>query len=101
MAALVEVHDADEARRAAVAGAGLVGVNNRDLATFRVDLTTAERLRSLLPESAVAVAESGVSGPEAASRMAAAGYDAILVGEALVRSDDPAGLVASLREAGT
>jgi indole-3-glycerol phosphate synthase len=100
MAALVEVHTADEARRAAAAGASVVGVNNRDLTTFRVELATAERLRPQLPEGAVTVAESGVSTPEAAARMAAAGYDAVLVGEALVRSEDPAEQVRLLREAG-
>jgi indole-3-glycerol phosphate synthase len=99
VAALVEVHTAEQARRAGAAGATIVGVNNRDLATFRVDLGTAERLRDALPEGAVAVAESGVSTPEGAARMAAAGYDAVLVGEALVRSPDPAALVKRLREA--
>jgi indole-3-glycerol phosphate synthase len=100
VAALVEVHTAEEGRRAAAAGAGLIGVNNRDLATFTVDLATAERLRAAIPDGAVAVAESGVSSPEAAARMAAAGYDAVLVGEALVRSADPAGLVYRLRGMG-
>jgi len=101
LAALVEVHDAAEAERAAAAGAGIVGVNNRDLRTFRVDLATAERLRPLLPDGAVTVAESGVSDPEAAARMADAGYDAVLVGEALVRAGDPARLVGALRDAGS
>jgi len=99
LAALVEVHTAAESRRAAAHGARLVGVNNRDLATFRVDLATAERLRPLLPDGAVAVAESGVSDPDGAARMAAAGYDAVLVGEALVRAADPGALVARLRGA--
>jgi indole-3-glycerol phosphate synthase len=99
MAALVEVHTAEEAQRAGAIGASLVGVNNRDLATFRVDLSVAERLRAELPDGAVAVAESGVSSPEGAARMAAAGYDAVLVGEALVRAADPARLVRRLREA--
>jgi indole-3-glycerol phosphate synthase len=95
--ALVEVHDADEARRVTAIGASLVGVNNRNLRSFTVDLATAESLRSLLPERCVAVAESGVATPAAAARMAAAGYDAVLVGEAAVRHPDPAGFVASLR----
>jgi indole-3-glycerol phosphate synthase len=99
VAALVEVHDEAEARRAAAAGARLVGVNNRNLGTFRVDLGTAERLRGLLPEGAVAVAESGISTPEAAARMSAAGYDAVLVGEALVRAAEPAVFLRSLRGA--
>lgn len=101
LAALIEVHTPDEARRIASLEPDLVGVNNRDLATFAVDLAVAERIREELPEGAVCVAESGVSSPEGAARMAAAGYDAILVGEALVRSPDPARLTAALREAGS
>lgn len=99
LTALVEVHTPDEARRAAGAGAEVIGVNNRDLGTFEVDPATAERIRPLLGD-AVAVAESGVSGPALAARMAAAGYDAILVGEAAVRAPDPAAFVAGLAGAG-
>ncbi len=98
--ALVEVHSEEEARRLAAFEVELIGVNNRDLGTFAVDLGTAERLRRLFPPDVTAVAESGVSSPEGAARMAAAGYDAILVGEALVRSPEPAALVARLRGAG-
>jgi len=97
--ALVEVHTREEASRAVDAGARVVGVNNRDLATFEVDLATAERLRGALGDGVVAVAESGVATPADAARMAAAGYDAVLVGESAVRSGDPAGFVASLRGA--
>ncbi len=100
LAALVEVHTAGEARRAAAAGAGLVGVNNRDLATFTVDLATAEAIAPELPPGAVRVAESGIVDGAAAARMARAGYHAVLVGEALVRAADPAALVAELRSAG-
>lgn len=99
IAALVEVHTADEAVRGPVQQAAVVGVNNRNLTDFVTDLATAERLRALLPADCVAVAESGVSSPAGAARMAAAGYDAILVGEAAVRSGDPARFVAGLREA--
>jgi len=97
--ALVEVHNRDELAVANRSGATIIGVNNRDLRTFETDLATAE---TLAPEMAVAikVAESGVSSAAAAARMAAAGYDAILVGEALVRSEDPAAFVAELRAAG-
>ncbi len=97
MDALVEVHTFEEAGRARAAGARVVGVNNRDLATFEVDLATAERLRPALGDGVVAVAESGVSSRESAARMAAAGYDAVLVGEAAVRSGDPTRFVAELR----
>ena len=100
LTALVEAHTETEAKRALAAGADVIGVNNRDLATFAVDLSTAERIRPVLGDDVVAVAESGVSSPESAARMRAAGYDAILVGEAAVRSGDPQGFVRSLVEAG-
>ncbi|CAN5849172.1 indole-3-glycerol phosphate synthase TrpC [soil metagenome] len=95
--ALVEVHTEAEAHRAMAAGARVVGVNNRDLDDFSVDLTTAERIAPLIVDAAVTVAESGVFTGLDAARMGAAGYDAVLVGEALVVADDPAGLVAELR----
>ncbi len=97
LAALVEAHTATEAETALEAGATVVGINNRDLTDFRTDLGVAEQLAPLLEGAAVIVAESGVSDPAGAARMAAAGYDAILVGEALVRAADPAALLAALR----
>lgn len=97
MEALVEVHTADEAKRALAAGARIVGVNNRDLSTFRVDLATAESLADPVAEAPVRVAESGIFTASDAERMARAGYHAVLVGEALVTADDPAQLVAELR----
>ena len=97
--AIVEIHTAAEARRALDAGARIVGVNNRDLATFTTDLTVAESIAPLLEAVPVTIAESGVSGVEGARRMASAGYDAILVGEALVRHPDPRSFVAELRTA--
>lgn len=97
VAALVEVHDAAEAEIALEAGAVIVGVNNRDLRTFRTDVATAVELAAIVAEAPVTVAESGVSTPAAAGRMAASGYDAVLVGEALVTADDPARLVRALR----
>ena len=100
LAALVEVHDRDEAERAVRAGAEIVGVNNRDLGSFKVDLATSERLAPLLADVPVKVAESGVRGPGEAARLAAAGYDALLVGEYLSRSPDPAAALRGLREAG-
>ncbi len=96
MTPLVEVHDSAEARRAVEAGARLVGVNNRNLATFEVDLTTAESVASSLAADLLTVAESGIHNGEDARRMEAAGYRAVLVGEALVRAADPAALVAEL-----
>ena len=97
--AIVEAHTADEVRTAVDAGAQIVGVNNRDLTTFITDLSVAESVADLLPPDVVTIAESGVSDPAGARRMRDCGYDAILVGEALVRSDDPAALVAALKGA--
>lgn len=94
--ALVEVHDEPELDRALAAGATLVGVNQRDLATFSVDSDRAERLAAAIPADVVAVAESGIGGPSDAARLARAGYQAVLVGETLVRADDRAAAVASL-----
>lgn len=97
LAALVEVHDDKEARRAKAVGARIVGVNNRDLRSFNVDLETSVRLAPLLAEAEVRIAESGIHTPVQAAQMADAGYDAILVGEALVRASDPADLVSRMR----
>jgi indole-3-glycerol phosphate synthase len=97
LAALVEVHNEVEAERALEAGASMVGVNNRDLHSFVTDLGVAERLALLLEGVEVRVAESGVTTPEDAGRMEAAGYDAVLVGSALVQSPDPASLIRSLQ----
>ena len=91
--ALVEVHTSDEAKLSLDLGARIVGVNNRDLATFVVDLATAEEIAPFLSEAAVTIAESGIRSRTEAMRMMAAGYDAVLVGEALVRSPDPARLI--------
>ena len=96
LAALVEVHDEAELDRALAIGAGIVGVNCRDLGTFDEDLAVAERLAGRLPGSVVAVAESAIRGPDEAARVAAAGFDAVLVGEALVRSAEPAEAVRAL-----
>lgn len=99
--ALVEVHDEGELGRALDAGARLIGVNQRDLVTFEVDQQRAVRVAAALPPGAgaVLVAESGVRGPTDAQTLAAAGYDAVLVGEHLVLAPDPAAAVAALRGA--
>ncbi|NHZ70589.1 MAG: indole-3-glycerol phosphate synthase TrpC [Proteobacteria bacterium] len=96
--AIVEAHSAGEVRRAIDAGATIVGVNNRDLTTFATDLGVAESIGPLLDDVEVTVAESGVSTKEGALRMGKSGYDAILVGEALVRSPDPEQLVRELKD---
>lgn len=96
MDALVEVHDEAELERALLAGANMVGVNQRDLFSFEVDRERAVRVREAIPDGITSVAESGVGGPQDARRLASAGFDAVLVGEYLVRSDDPASAVAAL-----
>jgi indole-3-glycerol phosphate synthase len=97
MAALVEVHDAVELVRAAAAGATLIGVNNRNLDTLSVDPQTSFDLREAIPTGALKVSESGISTPELAGQLRQVGYDAILVGEALVTAPDPAVLLRGLR----
>jgi indole-3-glycerol phosphate synthase len=97
--ALVEVHDEAELERALAVGATLVGVNQRDLVTFEVDNERAVRVGKAMPPSVVRVAESGIRGPEDAAALAAAGFDAVLVGESLVTSGDPEAAVAALRAA--
>jgi len=88
MDALVEVHDADEMQRALALGADLIGINNRDLKTFMVDLAVTERLASLCPQDIVLVTESGIFTAQDAQRMAKSGAHAMLVGESLMRQDD-------------
>lgn len=83
---LVEVHDERELEMAMVAGAPVIGINNRNLSTFRTDLGTTERLAERIPPGVVLVAESGVKGVDDARRMRRAGAHAVLVGEALARS---------------
>ncbi len=99
--ALVETHDEAEVERALAAGATLIGVNQRDLLTFEVDTDRAVRVRAAIPDTAIAVAESGVRGPDDAATLAAAGYHAVLVGESLVTNADPARAVADLIDAGS
>lgn len=97
--ALVEIHDEAEAERAVAAGAMLLGVNHRDLATFTIDLGLTERLRPLLPEDVIMVAESGIRGAADVRRLADAGADAILVGEHLMRAASPRAALEELLDA--
>jgi indole-3-glycerol phosphate synthase len=89
MAALVEVHGAEELDRALASGATLIGINNRDLTTFRTDLAVTEALLGQLPEEGVVVSESGIATGEDVARLGAAGVHAVLVGESILRADDP------------
>jgi indole-3-glycerol phosphate synthase len=98
MEALVEVHTYDEVMMALDAGAEIIGVNNRNLSNFIVDLKVAEDLAHFLPSHVVKVAESGIHTREDAKRMQDAGYDALLIGEALVKSKDPVGLIQEMRK---
>jgi indole-3-glycerol phosphate synthase len=86
---LCEVHDHDELQRALDAGCDLIGVNSRDLRTFKVDLETAIRLAARIPENVVRVAESGIHSSADVARLRAAGYHAYLVGESLMRAQHP------------
>ncbi len=86
---LCEVHDGEELQRALDAGCDLIGVNTRDLRTFKVDLETAFALVEKFPANVVKVAESGIHSAEDVARLRAAGYDAFLVGESLMRAESP------------
>jgi indole-3-glycerol phosphate synthase len=92
---LVEVHDEPELQRALTADAQIIGINNRDLRTFEVDLALTERLRPLIPADRVVVAESGIHTRADVQRLRALGVNAVLIGEALVTAGDPA---AKMRE---
>ena len=100
MTALVEVHDAEEVRRAVGAGARVIGINARDLRTLEVDRSTVARLAPLVPSGVFRVAESGVRGPHDVLEYARNGADAVLVGESLVTGRDPRSAVADLVAAG-
>lgn len=101
MNALVETHTEEEIARAIKAGAKIIGVNVRNLKTLDVDPATFGKLAPLLPSEAVIVAESGVESTEQVAQYGAAGADAILVGEALVKHADPRASVAAFIQAGT
>src|SRR5712691_9095001 len=93
---LCEVHDEEELQRALDAGCDLIGVNTRDLRTFKVDVETAFRLADLLPKNVVKVAESGIRSGGDIAGLRAAGYQAFLIGEALMRAERPGEALRSL-----
>lgn len=97
LSALVEAHDGAEIEKALRAGAKIIGVNNRDLRDFSVDTGNSRRLRALVPEGVLFVAESGVRTAEDAASLAAAGADAVLVGEALMGASDRRAKLQELR----
>ena len=97
LSALVEAHDEKEIERGLDSGARIIGVNNRNLKDFSVDMENTERLRSLVPKDVLFVAESGVRGARDVAAMAEAGADAILIGEALMRAKDKADKIEELK----
>ncbi|MBR0105418.1 MAG: indole-3-glycerol phosphate synthase TrpC [Firmicutes bacterium] len=99
ISALVEAHDEYEVKMALSAGAGIIGVNNRNLKDFSVDTENSRKLRELIPKEVLFVSESGVSGPEDVAKLRETGADAILIGEALMRADDKKAKLAELRGA--
>lgn len=96
MSVLVEAHDAREVERALAAGARILGINNRDLATFTTDLDTTLRLLEGVGPEVTVVSESGIRAAGDVARLAAAGVDAVLVGETLLRAPDPGAATAAL-----
>ncbi len=94
---LVEVHDEVELERAAAHSPEIVGVNNRDLRDFSVDVSRTERLLEMMPAGAIVVSESGISSAAQLDTLARQGVDAVLVGEALMRSGDPQAALRALR----
>ncbi len=97
MNALVETHDAEEVERAIKSGAKIIGVNNRDLKTFKVDVTTSLRLRELVPAETVFVSESGIKDSSDIEKLYANGTDAVLIGETLMRAEDKKQALIQLR----
>lgn len=96
LSALVEAHDEKEVRRAVAAGAGIIGVNNRDLKTFDVDINNSIKLRELVPDGVVFVSESGIRNKEDVENLRKNGTNAVLIGETLMRADDKKAMLAEL-----
>ncbi len=86
LSALVEAHSREEVERALKAGARIVGVNNRDLRTFKVDINNSIRLRPLVPDDILFVSESGIKGKEDIKKLSANGTDGVLIGETMMRA---------------
>jgi indole-3-glycerol phosphate synthase len=98
LSALVEVHDEEESYAAVRAGARIIGVNNRNLKTFDVDIHNSVRLRKLIPEHLIFIAESGIKTPQDIKNLQTAGIDGVLIGETLMRSSDKKKKLEVLRE---
>lgn len=98
MSALVEAHNAEEVERSVSSGARIIGINNRDLRDFTVDIGNSVNLRPMIPDNVVTVSESGISTPEDIGRIRDAGFDAVLMGESFVRSKDRLGMIEAMRK---
>lgn len=96
---IVEVHDSDEARIAIDSGAQIIGVNNRNLKDFSVSLKTSETMSKIIPDDIIKIAESGIFEPADITHLKEFGYNCFLIGEALVKSNDPVNLLKSLKSA--
>jgi indole-3-glycerol phosphate synthase len=99
MSSLVEIHNEEEAERAVQAGASIIGINNRDLKTFKVDINISGHLRSHIPANIITVAESGVKSPDDVRIVKDNGFDAVLIGESLMRQADKKQFLAELKSA--
>ena len=97
LSVLAEVHNEEQVSMAAAAGARIIGVNNRDLTNFKVDINTSLRLAKLIPEGVIFVSESGIMNADDIVKVKEAGADAVLIGEAFMRSDDKEKLIKGLR----
>ena len=97
LSALVEAHDEEEVARALRAGAQIIGVNNRNLKDFTVDVKNSVRLRALIPPEVLYVSESGIRGAEDVAVLYKNGTDAVLIGETLMRSSDKAAMLQELK----
>ena len=100
LSALTEAHDENEVRMALDSGAEIIGVNNRDLRTFSVDINNSARLRGLVPPDKIFVSESGISTPEDIAKLRSDGVDAVLIGETLMKSGDKKAELDKLRGRG-
>jgi len=97
LSALVEAHTAEEVKRALSCGAKIIGVNNRNLQTFQVDITTSVRLRELVPDDRLYVSESGIRTPEDIRMLQKNGTDAVLIGEMLMDAENKKELIAEMK----
>ena len=97
LAAVIETHDAGEIAMAVSAGARIIGVNNRDLKDFSIDIGNSGKLRSLVPDDVIYIAESGIRTAEDVQALRQVGVDAVLIGETLMRAEDKKKMLSSLR----